>query len=304
MFPQDDHSRRQTANEPGAARATGLRATGHGDLPAGIRRLCVDVDGRAVNCLEGGTGVPLILLHGIGSCAESWLPIVPLLADRHRVIAWDMPGYGASAALGEPRPTAAPYAAALVALLRHLDVGPAHLLGHSLGALVAAEFAAARPEMVRSLALVSPAVGSASPVGMPMPAAIEQRITDLSAQGPMAFARKRAANLCGDMPPPAAVRAVEDAMSRVRMLGYGQACWLLAQGDLIAAVRKTAAPGLVVGSAQDKVVPAARAKELAEHWPGARYREIAGVGHAGYVEDPRAYVAPIRAFIDDITERV
>jgi pimeloyl-ACP methyl ester carboxylesterase len=170
--------------------------------------------------------------------------------------------------------------------------------------MVAAELAVAHPEMVRSLMLVSPAVGNASPVGMPMPAAIQQRITDLSAQGPVAFAKKRAANLCGETPKPSAVQAVEEAMAQVRLPGYGQACWLLAQGDLAAAVRKTAVPGLVLGSAQDKVVPAARAKDLAAQWPGARYREIAGVGHAGYVEDPQAYVAPIRAFIDDISERV
>lgn len=282
----------------------GAPIAGCGGLSADIRRLCLIVGGIPVSYLEAGTGAPLILLHGIGSCADSWLPTIPLLVDRHRVIAWDMPGYGVSAPLVEPRPTAAPYGAVLAALLKSLNVESAHLLGHSLGALVAAELAVAQPEMVRSLMVVSPAVGNDLPVGMPMPAAIQQRITDLSAYGPAGFAKKRAANLCGETPPPSAVRAVEEAMAQVRLPGYGQACWMLAQGNLAAAVRKTAVPGLVVGSAQDKVVPAARAKHLAAQWPGARYREIAGVGHAGYVEDPQAYVAPIHAFIDDISDRV
>jgi pimeloyl-ACP methyl ester carboxylesterase len=296
MISQDD--RPPSVTEPRATLAAGAAGRA-GVVESGIRRRSLDLDGATIAWLEAGSGAPLVLLHGIGSCADSWRPIVPLLADRYRVIAWDMPGYGASTPLGDPRPTAKPYGVLLEKWLQALKLAPAHVVGHSLGALAGAELAAARPDLVRSLVLVSPAVGSASPVGLPLPAAIQQRITELSAVGAAAFAKKRAPNLCADAPAPDAVQAVEQAMAQVRLQGYGQACWLLAQGDLAAAVQKTRAPGLVIGASGDKVVPAARAQHLAAQWPGAQYREIAGVGHAGYVEDPQAYVAPIRAFIEE-----
>src|SRR5262245_46878990 len=84
--------------------------------------------------LEGGAGVAVrtagrddapavVLLHGIGSGAGSWLEVALALAPSARVIAWDAPGYGASTPLAPARPRAADYAARLNALLAALDVG-------------------------------------------------------------------------------------------------------------------------------------------------------------------------------------
>lgn len=268
-------------------------------LPEQVSRRAIELDGKRISWIEVGSGLPLVLLHGIGSWAESWMPIFPLLEDRYRVIAWDMPGYGFSSTLDEVRPSAGIYGQHLVAFLRELEVGSVCLVGHSLGALIAGELARREPDRVRALVLASPALGSACSANVEIPAAIGKRLEDLRRLGSNEFARIRAPNLCGNAVNGAALRAVEHAMAQVRLPGYAHACWMLAQGNLVEAVREIPIRGLVLSGALDQVVPPAKAQHLAAAWKGARYHEVEGIGHAGYVEDPKAYASPIRTFLEE-----
>ncbi|RXX64108.1 alpha/beta hydrolase, partial [Enterobacter cloacae] len=83
---------------------------------------------------EQGSGIPLMLLHGISSGAASWHKQMAL--NGFRVLAWDMPGYGESPMLAAERANAGDYADALAAMLDRAGVWQAVLVGHSLGALV------------------------------------------------------------------------------------------------------------------------------------------------------------------------
>ena len=94
---------------------------------------------------DGSKGTPVLLLHGIGSNAQSFVPLMQAFDRRCAVLAWDAPGYGDSQPLAPAWPDAADYAGALDRLLAALDVARCVLLGHSLGALIAARFAAAWP---------------------------------------------------------------------------------------------------------------------------------------------------------------
>src|SRR3546814_16252965 len=123
-------------------------------------RLLNTASGR-ISYREAGSGAPLVLLHGIGSAARAFRDQLAVLSAGYRVIAWDAPGYGDSINLPMPQPGAGDYAAALAAFLDALGVTSRHLLGHSLGALMAARFAAAYPQRVRSLTMASIAVGHA-----------------------------------------------------------------------------------------------------------------------------------------------
>ena len=100
---------------------------------------------------EQGSGTPLTLLHGISSGAASWHKQMAL--PGYRVLAWDMPGYGESPMLATARADAGAYADALARMLDRAGVQKTVLLGHSLGALVAAAFAARYPQRVRYLVL-------------------------------------------------------------------------------------------------------------------------------------------------------
>ncbi|MER7396453.1 alpha/beta fold hydrolase [Streptomyces sp. NPDC000151] len=97
-----------------------------------------------------GSGPDLVLLHGVGLDRGMWQRCVPALAARHRVLAADLRGHGASPAAAAGV-TLDELAGDVAALLN----GPAHLVGFSLGALVAQQLDVSRPELVSSLTLVS-----------------------------------------------------------------------------------------------------------------------------------------------------
>ena len=106
---------------------------------------------------EQGSGIPLMLLHGISSGAASWHKQMAL--NGFRVLAWDMPGYGESPMLAVARANAGDYADVLAAMLDRAGVWQAVLVGHSLGALVASAFAAKFPDRVIHLVLADAAQG-------------------------------------------------------------------------------------------------------------------------------------------------
>lgn len=110
-----------------------------------------------LNAIERGRGRPLILLHGIGSAASAWAPVLDRLAAERRVIAYDLPGFGASPALPrEVEPTPEALGAAVVNDLRERGVElPVDLAGNSLGGRIALELA--KRGQARSVVGLSPA---------------------------------------------------------------------------------------------------------------------------------------------------
>ncbi|MDR3097590.1 MAG: alpha/beta fold hydrolase, partial [Paraburkholderia sp.] len=112
---------------------------------------------------SGKEARPLVLLHGIGSGAASWVQQFEALGAAvqkpRRVLAWDAPGYGASTPVASASPVAADYARVLAGWLDALGIERCVLAGHSLGAIMAGAFAAAHPERVAGLLLISPAGG-------------------------------------------------------------------------------------------------------------------------------------------------
>ena len=112
-----------------------------------------------------GASITHVLLHGIGSGSASWVQQLDVVADASalRVLAWDAPGYAGSSALSPAEPTATDYAQQLWAWLDVLGCHtPIVLVGHSLGALMAASAAALQPARIARLVLLSPARGYAA----------------------------------------------------------------------------------------------------------------------------------------------
>ena len=111
-----------------------------------------------ISTLSAGEGDPVVCVHGLGATKASFLPTVAALADHHRVIAMDLPGFGDS-----DKPLAAAYdapyfARAVEALLDELGIKRAHLIGNSMGGRVAIEMGLLRAERTEKIALLSPAL--------------------------------------------------------------------------------------------------------------------------------------------------
>ena len=123
--------------------------------PAMVQEHFVEVDGIRTRYLSSGAGKPIVLLHAVGMCAETFYTNLCGLSDRYRVIAVDLPGHGYSHPLeiDDAAPQAL-FAAHVIALMDRLEIDQFALAGSSFGALVAALAYFLQPERVKALGLV------------------------------------------------------------------------------------------------------------------------------------------------------
>jgi pimeloyl-ACP methyl ester carboxylesterase len=250
---------------------------------------------------DGGGGLPIVLLHGIGSNAQSFAPLLQAFGSGHPMLAWDAPGYGSSQPLTIAWPDAFDYAAALNGLLAELGISRCILIGHSLGALVAARFALLAPEKVAALFLISPALGYGADKDTALPANVAGRIAELDRLGPETFAAARAPGLLANPAArPDVLQAVERAMAAIQRPGYDQAARLLAGGRLLDDAAKLEVPTAIIVGTQDRITPPENARRvfdvLRASSRGHAYREIQNAGHAVCQEQP-AEVARVIADI-------
>jgi pimeloyl-ACP methyl ester carboxylesterase len=126
--------------------------------PGRLRFASVKTRLGSVSTVEAGEGTPVVLVHGLGATKAEFLPTIAALADHHRVIALDLPGFGDS-----DKPFPAAYDAAFFSswvesLLDELAIERAHVLGHSMGGRVAIEFGLRNPDRTQGLVLMTPSM--------------------------------------------------------------------------------------------------------------------------------------------------
>jgi pimeloyl-ACP methyl ester carboxylesterase len=122
----------------------------------GLDERFAEIKGVRMRYFTGGTGPPLVLVHGLGGAAANWTELAPLLARRHRVLVPDLPGHGGSTAL----PAVAglePFADRIALVAEREGMLPAPIVGHSLGGMVVLRLALSRPEAVEALVLAGAA---------------------------------------------------------------------------------------------------------------------------------------------------
>jgi pimeloyl-ACP methyl ester carboxylesterase len=123
---------------------------------AGLQERFLDVKGVRMRYFVGGSGPPLLLVHGLGGAASNWSELAPALARRHRLLVPDLPGHGASTAL----PAVAglePFADRVGLVADREGMFPAPVIGHSLGGMIALRLALRRPADVRAIVLAGAA---------------------------------------------------------------------------------------------------------------------------------------------------
>jgi pyruvate dehydrogenase E2 component (dihydrolipoamide acetyltransferase) len=250
---------------------------------------------------DHGEGEPLVLLHGVATSRLIWRRVTVALAQRRRVIAVDVPGFGESAPAG-PGFDLGEVADRLVA---GLDVERFDLVGHSLGGAVAVATAARHPDAVRRLVLVSPAglAPRATRVAAALGAAAERAVYARRAIGYQWIGRPRGrlALFGGTVADaerlrPDDARLLLDASSGARRVSSGVRSALEAdlRDDLVAAAMPV---GLIWGTA-DRVVPYAGLEALRRLRPDALVETLHATGHIPQVEDPAAFTAALERILD------
>ncbi|GGB34051.1 alpha/beta hydrolase [Roseibium aquae] len=247
---------------------------------------------------EAGRGDPLVLLHGIGGGSASWSAQLEGLSDRYRVIAWDMPGYGASSPLDEVSFSA--LSRALKSLIDRLDLKKPHIVGHSIGGMVAQEFAAMHPDGLASLTLsaTSPAFGRLD--GDFQKQFVSARLAPLEAGQTLAdIADSVIPELVGPHASHAAKATAKECMSRVPPETYRAMMACLVTFDRRAALTSIGVPTLLIAGETDTQAPAAMMEKMASKIPGARYVRLPGTGHLANIEHPAAFNAALLKFLTE-----
>jgi pimeloyl-ACP methyl ester carboxylesterase len=209
----------------------------------------------------GSTGPLAILLHGWGSRAARWHPLIPVLVeDGFQVLAYDQPAHGES---GGQLASLPQFVRALEAVVARLGRAPALLVGHSLG-------------------------GSAAVIAMHRGMAVE-RVVLLSAPSEQREYAERFARTVGL--PDEARDIMTDNLSR--RLGF---TW--SDLDLPALVETSTVPALVIHDRQDTDVAFSHAERIVAAWPGAQLLATSGLGHSGALDDA-SVIERIRSFAAD-----
>ncbi|MEE1841725.1 MULTISPECIES: alpha/beta hydrolase [unclassified Streptomyces] len=267
------------------------------------------------------TGLPPALyVHGLGGSSQNWSALMPLLQDVVDGEAVDLPGFGDSPPPDDGNYSVTGHARAVIRFLDAGERGPVHLFGNSLGGAVATRVAAVRPDLVRTLTLVSPALPeirvqrSAVPTGLlavPGVAGLFARMTrDWSAEdrtrGVMALcygdpARVSASGFR------AAVAEMErrmelpyfwDAMARSAR-GIVDAYTLGGQHGLWRQAERVLAPTQLVYGGRDQLVSYRMARKASAAFRDARLLTLPDAGHVAMMEYPEAVAQAFRELLDE-----
>jgi 3-oxoadipate enol-lactonase len=243
---------------------------------------------------ERGDGAPLLLIQGLGYGRWSWEPLVPGLAERYRVLWFDNRGIGDS-----DKPDG-PYTARLMAedarqVLDEAGLERAHVLGASLGGMIAQELAAGTPERVDKLVLCCTTPGGAATV--PMPEVTVRLFAEAATLAPEVALRRFVENaLAAD----ASAELIQELYERRVANPPDPAGWQAqaAAGLTFEGVDGAiTAPTLIVTGTEDNVVDPHNSDVLAERIPGAEVQRIDGTGHLFFWEQPDACVRIISEFL-------
>jgi 3-oxoadipate enol-lactonase len=239
---------------------------------------------------------PLVFLHGIGGAARAWRGQLTFFGDRYRAIAWDMPGYGGSAALASPG--IAELANSLQDFLHGVGVNRPVLVGHSIGGMIVQQWMVRHPYRATAvvLAQTSPAFGRAD--GDWQRTFIEARLGPLDRGQTMAsLAPALVRELVGDNPDTDGVELARDCMASVPEASYRASMLALLGFDQRRALADIKVPTLVLSGSRDKNAPAPMMAKMASYIPSASYVELEGAGHLVNLERPKAFNAALDEFL-------
>jgi pimeloyl-ACP methyl ester carboxylesterase len=243
---------------------------------------------------EHGSGMPLILVHGLGGSTQMWQTVAGPLSERHRVIAYDLRGLGRSTTPPPPY-SLAQLVADLDALVEALGLARVALVGHSLGGAVVLAYAARHPKRVRAVVGVSAPSFTAEAQRGYLATLAEtarrdgmQAIADLHARNglPDGFAETH----------PEEAAAYRSIIGGGDPEGYAALCGVIADIDLTG-LGGMGVPVLLVEGELDRVVPPEAVRATAAQLPGCTYVELEGCGHIVPLERPHDLVELVLDFV-------
>ncbi len=231
-----------------------------------------------------------VLLHGIGSNADSWQYQLEAVSSRSdiKVIAWDAPGYRSSLHLAVDKPITADYAHAMWEWLDQQNIAEQiTLVGHSLGCLISASAASMRPKSVSKLILLSPARGYGEADEAERQEKLQSRLSVMHALGIDGMAKSRSAMLIAPNSSETVQKLAYELMSQLNPRGYTQAATMLVNGNIFTDLLQVQCPITVAVGNLDTVTTPAACTKLAIAVK-TDLIDLGAVGHYVSLEAPQA----------------
>jgi len=268
---------------------------------SGLRRRTIQVGDHRVVYSEGGsTGEAILLLHGFGASGDSWNHLAARLIKKYRVIAPDLPGWGASTRLESASYAYASQLDRLRGLIRELRLERFHLAGHSMGGFLAAAYAARFPDEVISLGLLAPH-GIAEPQPGDLARSVERGDNWLVASSLEGFQRMldnlfvRRPYIPGVVVKYLAKLAIGRSAKSRQIFDEMQRN----EPPLIKRLPEINAPVLIVWGDQDRVLHVSCAEQFRANIKKAQLVIVKNCGHMPVTEQLGAWATPYLAFVED-----
>ena len=276
---------------------------------------------------SNGHSEPALFVHGLGGSSQNWTDLADLLAHRLNGQAIDLPGFGYS----EPARsyTVAAFADRIIKWIEYAGRGPVHLFGNSLGGAISVRVTATRPDLVRTLTLISPAMPFLDPRR-----SVQGRLLPLLAL-PRAdrFAARRLAQIppseltqmvlaacfadTARLHPQRLAEAIEEAKLRYTVPHYADAyvrtlrglvssflrAYLPGSNSLWRMARRVPVPTLVIGGRMDRLVDVRVAEQVARVVPDSRLVMLEGVGHVAQMEVPHEVASAVLDLLNEKSQR-
>jgi pimeloyl-ACP methyl ester carboxylesterase len=265
-----------------------------------------------------------LYVHGLGGSSQNFTDLAGLLAARLDGMALDLPGFGYSDPMR--RYSLSAFADSVVDLIEHNERGPVHLIGNSLGGAVSVRVAALRPDLVRTLVLISPAMpfldARKSAHGRLVPLLALPRVDRLAARKMAAIDPELLAaqilRACwahpDRIPPQRLAQAVSEVRRRRELPHFASAytgalrglIWSFLRAQLPGAnsmwslARRISAPTLVVAGLRDQLVDVRVAPRVARTLPDSRLLLLPDVGHVAQMEVPRIVARAVLGLLDTL----
>lgn len=237
---------------------------------------------------KNGAGKTFVLLHGISSGAYSWIKQLQDSTISHRLIAWNAPGYGKSSVLKNSEPLGADYAARLLEFVDELELESFILVGHSLGAMMASQFAASHPDRVSQLVLVCAAQGYQHESPEIKLEVYERRPKLLTKLGNIGMANERGPYLLGQ-PTGANMEIVRTVSQGLTLQGFTNASHLLAFDQIDQSLPKVSCAVDLYYGEKDGITPPAGMFDLQHKFNNIILHEVPNAGHLAYIDAPEYF---------------
>jgi pimeloyl-ACP methyl ester carboxylesterase len=290
----------------GVAYATASRS----DMPldalkarwAGGASRFLPVGGVEAHYRDEGRGPAVVLVHGTSASLHTWDGWVERLRADHRVVRFDLPGFGLTGPSPSRDYSLEAYVAFVDEVVGRLGLDRFVIGGNSLGGHVALRYAVAHPDRVRALILVDasgyPLLLGSAPLAFrlarwPVLPALLERLD------PRRLVEDGVRRVYGDperIRPGVVERYYELALRPGNRAAFGDRM-RLAYGDDTARIRQLRVPTLILWGARDRVIPLEAARRFAVDIPGARLVVYDDLGHVPMEEDPARTVVDVQRFL-------